>query len=81
MWQFFVVELVPALGGASVREKVRAELEGLGRFRVEAGWDGKMGLMLQERVDLKREKDLKQFLAFETMLSWKSCLSLPSAGS
>lgn len=29
--------LVPALG-ASVREKVRAELEGLGRFGVEAGW-------------------------------------------
>lgn len=46
MWQFFVVELMPALGRASVREKMRAELEGLGRFRVEVGWDGKMGLML-----------------------------------
>lgn len=42
--QFFVVE--PALGRASVREKMRAELEGLGRFRVEVGWNGKMGLML-----------------------------------
>lgn len=30
--------LVSALGRASVREKMRATLEGLGRFRVEAGW-------------------------------------------